>query len=71
MTTKYPGLTMYMYTHTGLKFDVECWLEIYADDPETGYEKQAVLCHAFVAGIDIAPLLDDDLVSRIEQKAVQ
>ena len=71
MITKFPGLTMYVYTHMGMKFDVECWLEVFMADPDTGYEKQAVLCHAFVGAVDIAPIMDDEIVARIERKAVQ
>lgn len=49
-----------------------CWLDFEAGDPSVGMNSSAWLVHAYVgdSGMDVAELLSDDVVARIESAAV-
>lgn len=59
---------IYIYkTLRGL--EIECELEYEPEDQEVGFPASSYLIAARVAGVDISDVMDDRLISQIEEAA--
>ena len=62
------------YTHSHGEIELACELEYSPGEPETeitpAYPASATLVSAKAGGVDVTPLLNDDIIGNIEESAV-